>query len=724
LHFSDSDKSDDEGAIGDLDAKQTAKEAKEAARKLQKETERLLRERRCIIPPAPVERRSMTSFVERLSAKVSNRGPTKQALSKMKYEDEHPMQPPSAPQDNEKSADSHPLGMGDTDEEDDDLDDLVIVSKPALVTKVQQPPPAKAVQQAQVTISKPKSAAAPVSLNPRQELRARLLKTALERSDHIGQLVAQKHSQAEPEPPKDPFPGNSSPFIASEKFVGSKAGYVFKMASKGLGYYVDKPASTDQSEAAMPELDETQKPSSADEGSSSLTLEDEGTQQMGGESQKLVLHYDEDTQTGFGGEESCAPCDAFFRSAAKIEANKDPKEAAGKQGQPKSEVAKRVYGRKANEAAQAARNAREGSSAHRRRSSDHGSDDDGYEVDEDESEDEADDDEEEQESMSMPKKADDSSKVNHESEDDEKDDDDEDEEDGDDDDDDDDEEEEEEEEDKVEAAPVKKSLADITSIKKQAALRLGTLEAGYLRNEEKVLGFHEDIEMAEEDLGEGIDLMDTDGEDAEEEEDEGSEAEREVAEGFIEDARFAGEDRDPSLLRDAHMQLQDEDEQKITERILDVVRGDARRRRVAQQEDGGWIPNKHARARNMYGEDGDEDGIDLQDMPAAGDDDDREESAAINAAILARQRIERMKFLQQKRAQEALDEEEAEAPDVQATTNAALARKASGPSLSAFARSISNVGMVRSISAGPNKSLVPGQRPFGCVQEPPSSSSL
>jgi hypothetical protein len=58
------------------------------------------------------------------------------------------------------------------------------------------------------------------------------------------------------------------------------------------------------------------------------------------------------------------------------------------------------------------------------------------------------------------------------------------------------------------------------------------------RNEENAMGYHDDIGIAKEDLEDGIDLMDTDGEDAEEEE-EDSEEERRVAEGFIEDAQFA-----------------------------------------------------------------------------------------------------------------------------------------------------------------------------------------
>ena len=45
---------------------------------------------------------------------------------------------------------------------------------------------------------------------------------------------------------------------------------------------------------------------------------------------------------------------------------------------------------------------------------------------------------------------------------------------------------------------MKKTLADITSIKRQTTLRLGTMEAGYLRTEQEALGIHEDIGVAEE----------------------------------------------------------------------------------------------------------------------------------------------------------------------------------------------------------------------------------
>lgn len=38
----------------------------------------------------------------------------------------------------------------------------------------------------------------------------------------------------------DEAPPNKVNFIPSEKFNGAKKGYVFKMDSKGLGYYLDR----------------------------------------------------------------------------------------------------------------------------------------------------------------------------------------------------------------------------------------------------------------------------------------------------------------------------------------------------------------------------------------------------------------------------------------------------------------------------------------------------
>ena len=38
----------------------------------------------------------------------------------------------------------------------------------------------------------------------------------------------------------EPMSNNKKDFIPSNKFAGAKDGYVFKMDSHGLGYYLDK----------------------------------------------------------------------------------------------------------------------------------------------------------------------------------------------------------------------------------------------------------------------------------------------------------------------------------------------------------------------------------------------------------------------------------------------------------------------------------------------------
>ncbi len=39
---------------------------------------------------------------------------------------------------------------------------------------------------------------------------------------------------------KEPMTKERPEFIASDKFIGEKKGYVYKMCTKGLGYYLDK----------------------------------------------------------------------------------------------------------------------------------------------------------------------------------------------------------------------------------------------------------------------------------------------------------------------------------------------------------------------------------------------------------------------------------------------------------------------------------------------------
>lgn len=54
------------------------------------------------------------------------------------------------------------------------------------------------------------------------------------------------------ERPIDSTPALSGPFVPSAGFVGARAGYAFKMGPKGLGYYLDGPASTSAPGAPEP----------------------------------------------------------------------------------------------------------------------------------------------------------------------------------------------------------------------------------------------------------------------------------------------------------------------------------------------------------------------------------------------------------------------------------------------------------------------------------------
>jgi hypothetical protein len=225
-----------------------------------------------------------------------------------------------------------------------------------------------------------------------------------------------------------------------------------------------------------------------------------------------------------------------------------------------------------------------------------------------------------------------------------------------------------------------------------------------------------------QDLGEGIDLDDTDGEDASEEE-EDSEEERRVAEGFLEDAKYAGE-VNPDLLRRAHMDLTDQDEKRMTERILDVVRGEARRRTAAKENDE-WIPNRGARERlqNAYG--GGRGGADRPDGDDAEEvlDGDEEEEEARIAAVLANERLERLRFIQQARelqmqAESGDEQEEARQP----ARPAPMVRKVSCavPSLAEFGSKLTGAGLARSVSG----SLANGAQPAGRMQLKRGSSLL
>jgi hypothetical protein len=125
----------------------------------------------------------------------------------------------------------------------------------------------------------------------RKELRNNLLRKAQSRSEH---LIAAQHAgiklKSELRPPPhnfsleldldaqaDPFPNLTIAFIASSKYVGHKRGYVFHMASRGLGYYVD---GADGAEKAEEEEEEEEEEDVFDEASKKsrvkLTTNDSG----------------------------------------------------------------------------------------------------------------------------------------------------------------------------------------------------------------------------------------------------------------------------------------------------------------------------------------------------------------------------------------------------------------------------------------------------------------
>jgi hypothetical protein len=262
------------------------------------------------------------------------------------------------------------------------------------------------------------------------------------------------------------------------------------------------------------------------------------------------------------------------------------------------------------------------------------------------------------------------------------------------------------------------------------------------------------VGIAKEDLEEGIDLMDTDGEDAEEEE-EDSEEERRVAEGFIEDAKFAEEiglDAEvrcggsrhtlPMLLiifcvfaetqkrvcewkkararaffharafadlcervqeLQALIQRQREDmENEEDKRIFDIIRGNVRRRKAAGQEDN-WVPNRAARQRGM-GIGQVSVGFPGAMIPTQEDDleDGQEGDAGVNQALATR-RLERLKWLAERKqlevqqAQEEQDQQEAEVveprvePDGANRTTIRRNVSRSVPALLAFSRQLSGV---------------------------------
>jgi hypothetical protein len=145
-------------------------------------------------------------------------------------------------------------------------------------------------------------------------------------------------------------------------------------------------------------------------------------------------------------------------------------------------------------------------------------------------------------------------------------------------------------------------------------------------------------------------------------------------------------------------------DEKENERILDVIRGDARRRKAAGQGEDNWVPNRAARQRGMA----------LGQVPVGfsgamlqSQEDELEEGMEgdpATQAARAAERIERLKWLQERKQLEVEEaqaeiEQEQEGAEADARVDADTSSRATirrhnsraGPSLSAFSRQLSGV---------------------------------
>ena len=157
-------------------------------------------------------------------------------------------------------------------------------------------------------------------------------------------------------------------------------------------------------------------------------------------------------------------------------------------------------------------------------------------------------------------------------------------------------------------------------------------------------------------------------------------------------------------LQEFFQKQREETDEKENQRILDVIRGDVRRRKAAGQEDS-WVPNRAARQRGMA----------LGQVPVGfsgamlqnQDDEleDGQEGDAAASAARAAERVERIKWLQEQKqrdlekAQLELEELEAKEATNHTRTDADLSSRSTirrvnsrtGPSLAAFGRQLSGV---------------------------------
>jgi hypothetical protein len=164
-------------------------------------------------------------------------------------------------------------------------------------------------------------------------------------------------------------------------------------------------------------------------------------------------------------------------------------------------------------------------------------------------------------------------------------------------------------------------------------------------------------------------------------------------------ARTAADAREDVQELQALFQRQRDDmEDEADKRILDIIRGDARRRKAAGQEDT-WVPNRAARQRGMA----------LGQVPAGfsgamiasqedGFEDGQEGDAGADQA-LALARMERLKWLAERKqlevqqAQQEQEQQEAEVVEADGSSRTTIRRGNSraAPALLAFSRQLSGV---------------------------------
>ena len=306
------------------DKEDKSKKALEEKRKMYRESEKLMRERRCLIKPAPVVKRSFKDLLAKVEARVSKVVDDHTALTNARPTPASNEQirvaavavdaaPPAIHAQCVAAAGAQSKSLV-VDEDDDDDDEIIIRGNTVPGTPVQLPrvscilrnanafaSASTCASAAQVTesdaktaidltdkqaevqakVKSPKKGSAPTVkafvnvMSPtkerkeRKELRNNLLRKAQSRSEH---LIAAQHAgiklKSELRPPPhnfseeldldtqpDPFPNLTIAFIASSKYVGHKRGYVFHMASRGLGYYMDGAEKAEEEEEEEEEED-------------------------------------------------------------------------------------------------------------------------------------------------------------------------------------------------------------------------------------------------------------------------------------------------------------------------------------------------------------------------------------------------------------------------------------------------------------------------------------